>query len=164
MFFLVVSLVDSKDRISPDEFFLSFYFAKNYRDHILKLAELVGGKLPYALKIDLLFEKLDSKTILDSEIYKVNKQIKQLDDRINQAQSVSKLVPRLAGKGYSKKQILGEIDNKFPYELNRQKPLSELLGHTDENAAISEMIDGSINRINLFWLPSKRISLRTWQN
>ena len=57
--------------------------------------------------------------------------------------------------------VVLELEKKYPYELNSQKPLSELFSDIPADIAQWELMHGNAKRVSEMWEPSKLL-LKTY--
>lgn len=129
--------------------FARFFFAR-YHGHIAGLVEKNGSPLPLSFRMEIkdLFDvtkfEREKKSRLHSEIsyYRA---------RISETQAAVDFVRRELKKGAKLKDIAAEMERKYPYELNAQKPLTQLLAAAPIELQRSEITDGNETRIELLW-------------
>jgi hypothetical protein len=150
--FLLELIVNKNYVAHSGQFFFFYYFIKNYKHIIEKLIADEGSLFPKALKIelDLLF---DEQEFLNKEINAALKEEQRLKLRINDGLSASTLTKNNLAKKIPLKQIITEIEKHHPYELNSQKPLSELINEIPAGLQQWEMEYGSYYRAQEIWSP-----------
>ena len=77
----------------------------------------------------------------------------RLDERMEFAEKSSALVAASKELGLPFPQIAKELERKFPYALNSQKPLSQLLGELPESQRVWEVLHGNLRRVEQIWRP-----------
>ena len=132
---LISQLVQTDYIHRKEYFFFIFYFIKNYKPILEQMIVDEGKQFPVALKIEL--ETLfNLKALVEKEIASAKTELKRLDSRIRDSLHTSQFVKKrlLDGKRYE--DIVVEVEERFPYELNSTKPLSELISQIPEEVQL----------------------------
>ena len=147
----------------PEQFFFLHSFIENYRSRLELLIEEEGSKFPLALKLEV-ESLLDTESLVERQIEHVERELQQLEARIRDSSRTSKLSKKLYAEGEAHEEVMNAVEKKYPYELNSQKPLTELLSGLTEEHARWELEIGSIKRAEQIWLPSRALLLSYLQS
>lgn len=153
---LVSRLVSREYFPDRDHFFFLYYFIKNYRPRLEELVKAEGKQFPIALKLEL-DTLLDVKALVARELAAAERELKKLEVRIEDAKNTSALVTRLTKDEYSFSAIVQEAQRLYPYELNTQKPLTELISELPPEMQRWEMEYGNMHRAREMWGPSQAL-------
>lgn len=134
-------------------FFFFFYFVKNYKPLIEKLVIEQGSLFPKTLKFELDLH-LDEKAFLKREIEAANRELKRLEIRISDSYATRELIKKCDNSKESFLETIAKVEDLYPYELNSQKPLSELIGELPNPLQIWELEHGSYFRVKEMWEPA----------
>lgn len=140
--------------VQPEHFFFLYYFLENYRPRVEKLIAREGKQFPYAMALEVegLF---DSKNLLEQQIQFVEIELKKLAVRIQDAIDGGKQAAEMLAQGVPVQKVAKEIEKHYPYKLNSQKPLSELISEVPDEIAAWELAIGSERRALQIWAPTK---------
>ena len=141
---------------SPPQFFFLFYFFRNYNERIQKLIEEEGTQFPPALRIEI-ESALNLERLLNRELEVARRERRKLEARIHDAEATSSLVQAGVGKGESLATVVKQAQKLYPYELNSQKPLTELIQSIPEEYRLWELQTGNLHRSRDIWRPVSRI-------
>ena len=145
-----------KELIRVEQFCFLFYFVESYRELIIKLIEDEGKQFPLALKMEV-ENLLDSKALIDRQIENLKREITKLEERISDSIEGSKLSTELFKDKLPLIDVAKQVENRYPYQLNSQKPLSELLKSIPENLAKWELQVGGIKRAEHLFEPNLKL-------
>lgn len=152
---LVTSI--TRDPIFPFEHFLFFHhFIETYRWRIEELVGEEGTQFPKALKLEL-DAVLDPKRFLQKQFDRIKQEVELLKGRVFEAQQTVQIAKAALMQGRSLPEMVAQIEKLYPYELNNQKPLSDLMGELPERIQKWELIEGNQKRVNLLWEPRLKI-------
>lgn len=146
---------DGGEKPRPHVLF-TFFFLKAYRSRLIELVEREGREFPFALKIELT-ELLDISRLLKDEVRVIKREILKLDERIDSAFRTAQLVRQRLKAGTPLEAVVLEAQRAFPYELNSQKPLSELIGSIPEQVREWELSEGNESRARYLWEPEREM-------
>ena len=133
-------------------FFFLYYFVKNYRPRLEQLVESEGKLFPLALKVEL-EELLDTNALLLRELQSARAELERQKGRIKESILSANFLQAELNNGKPFKKIVKEIEKQYPYELNSQKPLSELIAGIPDDQQCWELGEGSLMRIKEIWEP-----------
>ncbi|MFN8391902.1 MAG: hypothetical protein U0136_16555 [Bdellovibrionota bacterium] len=150
---LVTRVVRAQDDTLPDQFFFRCYFLRAYRPKIFELIEAEGTLFPHSLKLEL-EALMDVKALIQNELKRVESELLKLEKRASDAQNAASLSRKLFGKGVPQDAVIRQVEKQFPYELNSQKPLSDLLSSIPADYIQWELEVGNSNRADQIWQPS----------
>lgn len=158
-----VGLIDLLARIvqkeyfnTREQFFFLYYFVKNYRPRLEILVESEGKLFPTALRIEL-EGLLDTRALLQRERSAAIAELERQKRRIRDARNSSKHLEAGLKQGLEFEQVVSEIERLFPYELNSQKPLSELIAGIPKDQQRWELGPGNNMRAEQIWEPLKAL-------
>ena len=133
-----------------------FYFLKNYRTRLIDLVAREGALFPRALKVEL-EEILDIRAFLNREIARTERELKKIDDRIHDAHAISALTTKLLKCKTPLSEVVAQVEQAYPYELNSQMPLADLIDSIPESARAWELQHGTLHRAADLWEPERHI-------
>lgn len=158
-----LGLLDLLSRISnrpsggrAEHFLFLHYFLCNYGPRIVELIRAEGRHFPTAMRLEI-EALLDYRRLLEEEIRAVTREIRQLDERIDDAVRAGELATRLFAKGVPLDDVVLELEKKYPYELNNRKPLSELIGSVPADLGRWELTEGNLARPAQMWSPVRAL-------
>lgn len=144
--------ITNRERANPEQFLFAHYFIKNYKDRLITLVQEEGKLFPAALKLEL-YALLDDGALLASEIARVMKVKLRMQERVSEATETSKLAEVCLRKGMNIEETIRMIEKEHPYELNNQRPLSDLIGSIPPEQRIWEINKGATYRSKQIWSP-----------
>lgn len=151
---LLSRLVHKTYTSERERFFFVFYFVKNYAARIEGLVKAEGKEFPYALKLEL--ENLfDTGSFIKREVEAAEKALKRLDARIQDGIKSSDLIATGLKARRDIDELVKEVESRYPYELNSQKPLSELIASIPQNIRTWELNEGNKLRVTELWQPTR---------
>lgn len=153
---LVSRIVHDAARPNREHFFFLFYFIRNYQPRIEEVVKSEGRQFPYALKVEL-DSLLDHRTTLSRELQAAERELKKLEARIRDALKTSELISSGLKEKRPLESLVREAEKLYPYELNSQKPLTELIASIPEKTRLWELQIGNVRRAEQIWTPSKAI-------
>lgn len=139
-----------------EEFLFLHFFINNYGARLLELIKSEGAQFPPSLRMEI-EALLDAKNLVRREISNVEIEIKKLEQKIKDATATSNLATQKLKKGESIKEIVAEAEKNFPYELNTQKPLNQLINSIPPEQRLWELEIGNKKRCLEIWSPSLNI-------
>ncbi len=140
----------------PEHFLFLYYFLCNYGPRISELIRAEGRHFPSAMRLEI-EALLDYRRLLADEISAVTREIRQLDERIDDAVRAGELATRLFAKGVPITEVVAELEKRYPYELNNRKPLSELIGGVPPDLGRWELTEGNLARPAQMWNPVRSL-------
>jgi len=156
-----VGLIESLSRLVHrrhwwpiEEFFFTYYFLESYRGRIESLIAREGTLFPGTMKLEIA-PLLDVGRLIERQEQMMDREIAKLDLRIGDCRKTSELATQLKKKGAAPDVIVREIQKTVPYQLNNQKPMSELFKETPDEDWIWEMEVGSQQRAAGMFTPMK---------
>lgn len=151
---LFSTLVSPEEILPLEHFYFLHYVIDNYGNQIADLANQDRGLFSGSLKIE--FDSLrDPKRLIEKQIRFVDREISKLALRIDEGLKASQLAIEKFKKNHSLKEVIEEITKKYPYELNNQKPLPELMSEIPESRSRWELEQGALERAHKLWTPLK---------
>ncbi len=137
---------------SYSEFFFVYQFIVNYKSRIIDLLNQDSKHFTKSNSLDVEF-LMDEKKYLHRQLELVNHEIRHLKERIVDSEKSIALFMEMKANMIDSKKIFKMIETKYPYELNNQKRLSQLLQEIPEPLREREITEANQNRVNLFWKP-----------
>jgi hypothetical protein len=153
---LISRMVDREHLSNREHFLFLYYFISNYRPRIEELIRNEGRQFPYSMRLELQ-TLLDSSRMLDREIASCERELKKLNRRIEDAIKTSELATDLVGKRTPLEEIVAKAEKLYPYELNSQKPLTELIAGIPKEMRLWELQTGNRKRAEEIWAGSRAI-------
>ncbi len=153
---LLSRMVEKPQLSRGSHFFFLYYFVHNYGPRIEELVRTEGRQFPYALKVEV-ERLLNAADLLGRELKYARQELAKIENRIDYARKSSALTVSLLEKGMPFAQVVKEAERKYPYDLNSQKPLSELIGGLPEPAQRWELETGNLRRVVHMWAPEKML-------
>lgn len=142
----------------PEHFFFLHYFIRDYRPRIEKLIADEGKQFPLALKLEV-EALLDVDALIKQQLRCAELELKKLEERISDNVKGSKLATRLYAQKLPLLEVATEIEKRYPYELNSQKPLTELISEVPEDLGRWELETGAAKRVEHLWTPARSMLL-----
>ena len=149
-------IVSPRDSSTPSHFLFVVTFLRCYRARIEGLIKREGKQFPLSLKMELEV-LLDTTALIRAEVVRVERAIGRLQARIRDSSESAALVKRRLAAGTPFVSIVDEVEERYPYELNTQKPLSELMQSIVAEQRQWELEHGGTLRNNNLWMPQLRI-------
>jgi hypothetical protein len=155
---LLRRLVHRKNLMRLDEFFLVFHFVDAYGARLRRMAAQ-GGVLASKLLLVDLDELLDPERLIDRERARLAREAQRLAIRVEESQATSDHARRRLAAGAELETVIAEIEKRYPYELNSQRPLNELLSALPGPWRREELADIAELRARRFWEPLRAVLL-----
>ena len=143
-----------------ERFFFVHFFLATYRDLLTELVRGEGAQFPHAMQVEL-EELLDTSRLCQRQIEAAERELERLEARIRDSIGSSSLVRKMIRGGSPADEIVRAVEREFPYELNSQKPLSDVAEEMTAERLCWELDTGAIQRSELIFGPAKR-SLETY--
>jgi DNA-binding PadR family transcriptional regulator len=137
---------------NPAQFLFVSFFIRNYRDQILNLVANEGTLFPKILQQEI-ESFLDPQRFIDKQRGLLDKSIARLKLRLDDAEKISLKVRHGVKHSIPEEDLLTQIEKEFPYELNNQKPFSELLRNLPPDQRKWELFEGARLRGEELFLP-----------
>lgn len=155
---LLRRLVHRSDLMRLDEFFLVFHFLDAYGSRLRALAAHGGALESRLLAVDV-DELVDPSRLVSRERERVAREVTRLSVRSDESRRTAALARALTTQGASLAEVAKGVERRFPYELNSQKPLTELLSALPEPWRREELLDIAERRAERFWEPLRTLLL-----
>ena len=133
-----------------DEFFLVFHFFGAYGDRLKALVDRSGPLASRALARDLA-ELIDPVELIRRERTTVQRAIARLSARGQESVEMSELSRKLLSSGKTLDETIATLEREHSYELNSQKPLTELLAALPEPWRRVEVDQAARHRATKLW-------------
>lgn len=153
---LIELLSRLSNRISgtpADHFLFSYYFLKNYGPRVSEQIKREGRQFPPAMRLEI-ETLLDSTRILKEEIGRTEQEVRRIELRYNDSIKAEHMTRTLFRNGATIERVAEELEKHHPYELNSQRPLSELFASIPKDLARWELEEGSLRRAESLWKPN----------
>jgi hypothetical protein len=137
---------------SYSEFFFVYQFIVNYKSRIIDLLNQDSRQFSRSNALEVEF-MMDEKKYLHRQLELVDHEIRHLKERILDSEKTISLFTQLKADKVDMAKIFKTIETKYPYELNNQKRLSQLLNEMPASQREREITVANQNRVNLFWKP-----------
>jgi hypothetical protein len=160
---LVTLMVHSSERLNFQEFYFLFYFVSSYRTRIESLIAAEGQQFPVALKLEIL-GLLNPEELLRAELRKCDQEIEKLEIRIRETQTGTRFYEDKRRQGHSVVDSARLLEERFPYALNSQKPLSKLIGEIPADIAEIELTSSAKRRTEILFQPARQLLLKHREN
>lgn len=148
--------IPSTRLLPPEQCYFVVYFLKNYRTRLIELIEREGKQFPLAMRLEI-DSLLDSNSVLQSQLDLTERELLRLDERIADSGHGSRLAKRLFADGLTTAEVARKVQQINPYELNSQKPLSELLSEVPADLGRWELEIGALKRAAELWTPLRTV-------
>lgn len=156
---LLTRVVDVSKDVSYAHFLFYHYFIYNYAPRVRNLIVSEGVSFPLPLKLEV-EALLDANAMLDYQLSLIERQLESLKERIKTNIEGSSYAKELESKDVSLEEIIKQVEKRYPYELNSEKPLSELVQGESGSTIRWELMYGSMRRTNQIWqLELKKLEL-----
>ncbi|MEQ1875420.1 MAG: hypothetical protein ABL958_02160 [Bdellovibrionia bacterium] len=139
-----------------EEFFFLYFFVNTYRQRISDLTDGKSMTFAATMKVEL-EHTLDPSALLSRQIALVKKEISKLEERVREGFAASSLATDGFKGGQTLAHVIDDVQRHFPYELNNQKPLPELMSGLPEGVQRWELEEGPRKRAERLWNPSKKL-------
>lgn len=149
---LLQRLVHRKNLARLDEFFLVFHVLDAYGERLRALVEQSGVLASRGLAVDV-DELLDTGRLVARERARVARERERLARRALESRQSSLLARELAAGGHPLSAVIERVGREFPYELNSQKPLAELLAALPAPWRRIELEESAERRALGLWQP-----------
>lgn len=142
---LVRIIVNGENNNYGNDFFFTYYFINSYKDKLLMMAKESSSLFPPSLQLELEY-LLDVDKYKAREQQKVERRIEKIKLRKDSTKKTAEATKKLLTKGFKNDEVVKYIQKNHPYDLNSEKPLSELLSEIPEDLKVWELLEGNINR------------------
>jgi hypothetical protein len=155
---LLRRMVQRKNLTRLDEFFLVFHVLDAYGPRLRGLVEQSGALAGQSLVLDV-DELLDADRFVARERASVAREVERLELRIVESRQTSELSRALLREGKTMAEVMSHVQERFPYELNSQKPLTELLEQLPAPWRRVELEEAALARATGLWEPTRELLL-----
>lgn len=137
-----------------EDFYFLYFFVSTYRDRIAALTE--GKSMTFARSLRVELEHILSPTrLLQNQIELVKRELEKLGARVKEGIAAGELAKNGFDSEHPISAIISAIEKQFPYELNNQKPLSELMAELPPEVQRWELETGPRVRAERLWSPTR---------
>lgn len=156
---LLTRLGTRRDLTRLDEFFLVYHFFDAYGTRLKTLVDKSGPLASKALALDV-DKLLDKQALVARERALVARELARLAVRSEESRKISGIAKALLARGEPLARVVREVQERFPYELNSQKPMDELLGALPEPWRRAELESAAERRAATLWDPTRTLLAR----
>lgn len=149
---LVTRLSSSENLMDFESFLFVFYFLRTYSERLKHLISREGSGFPKSLQIEI-EALLSYQSIKEKKAKELELEIKRCKVRLEETVSSVAMSEKLKRQGASVDSIITQVANAYPYELNAQKPMADLLKEIPPELRLWELIDGNRSRADLIFTP-----------
>jgi hypothetical protein len=153
---LLRRMVQRKNLARLDEFFLVFHILDAYGVRLRGLVEHSGMFASKTLALDV-NELIDPRKLVLRERASVAREIERLSLRIDESRQTSALTRKLLHEKRPLGETIAAVQRRFPYELNSQKPLTELLEDLPVPWRRAEVEEIAEQRASSLWQPTREL-------
>ena len=136
-----------------EHFFFLYYFITSYRYRFEQLVQAEGRSFPVALKLEL-DDLLDAKALVRRELEAARRELTKLESKVRDAHSTARLTRSCLSESRPLTEAVAEAQKRYPYDLNSQKPLVELISEIPPDLREWELTQGNENRARFIWEPA----------
>jgi hypothetical protein len=131
---------------------LAFYFLKSYAPQIKESMRTSGNDFSRAHQIEM--EQLfDASRFVHRQLQIIEQEIQRLKGRISAALAISSFSEKLKREGKSLAACIEAVAERYPYELNTQRPFRSVLETLPQSVSEWEIGTGSRMRAELIFQP-----------
>ncbi|MFN8392816.1 MAG: hypothetical protein U0136_21160 [Bdellovibrionota bacterium] len=128
------------------------YFLTNYRNIIFEMVTEQSEQFPRGLRMEI-DELLDVSVLMKRQITQAEMAVKKLQVRAQFSRDMGQLAARRLREGKPYRDVVAELEKTHPYDLNSQKPLTELYASIPPEHARWELTSGALSRSDDLWAP-----------
>lgn len=132
-----------------EEFLFCRFFLKSYHERIFRLIEQ-DTPMPLAFRSEVR-ELFDTAKLERAKREALKRERQYFEDRISETENAVRFVESGLKSKTPLPEIVQEIERRFPYELNFQRPLSQLMNVTESSLLVSELTEGNRLRMKELW-------------
>ena len=141
---------------SFDAFLFGRYLFQTYRDRFSALVQNTGTNTPLAFRHEIK-ELLDTESLEEQKRSSLKKAIAYLKERISETEKTVNFSTKQLSQKIDLQELARQVETMFPYELNYQKPLTQLFKDLPEDLQKWELTEGNRLRIEILWKIKLRI-------
>lgn len=146
------SMLDEPLYRRPNVLLFVRHFLGSYREIILGMASTEASYFPPGLRLEI-ESLLDVSAFVRHQRGLAEREQKKLRLRADSSIEMGRLAARRLREGNSPASVVEELEGKHPYELNSQKPLTELYASMPPGHATWELTEGALARASDLWAP-----------
>jgi hypothetical protein len=159
---LLNRLVHQRRFPEREHFFFLLYFLRSFKPRLAELVRQEGKLFPASLRIEL-DALLDTKELLETELSQAKRDLQRVEERIESGKASNYFVQEAFKAGKTLKEVTLQVQKLYPYDLNSERPLSELLTLIEPVYLKEELEGGALAKIELVWEP-EREQLKSYIN
>ncbi len=137
-----------------EQFFFVYFFARTYGERLKELVAQKENRLPRSFQVEL-EALLDHRELLEQQIRATQLEIKKLESRIQDTKGAHALAMKLSAQGAKVDELIAAVESRYPYDLNSQKPMSELFREVPPPLRQWELTVGNLHRADFLWSSMK---------
>lgn len=153
---LLTRITSSKHTSYPSTALFRICFLKSYRPRLEDLVAREGAHFPHSLKLELA-SLLDVEALISEDIKRVERALKRVEKRIDDAVETSALTKNRLAARVAFADVVQEVEERYPYELNTAKPLGELIASIAPDQRRWELEEGNLIRARTLWEPQREV-------
>ena len=153
---LLGRMAERKSLKRLDEFFFVLHVFHAYGDRLRSLVAQAGPFRSKFLSVNL-DELLSVDRLVAREREQVDREIERLARRIQESKATSVLAQSLLAEQRPLADVIATIEQRYPYELNSQKPLGELFAQMPEPFRRVELEQVTELRARYLWEPTREL-------
>ncbi len=144
------SLADPETTRDFVPFQFVYYFLRTYGTRLSELVRAKGSGFskPLQLEIGLL---LDHERLRSERVRRLDFEIERLKSRMQETEDTAKLAAKLAREQSDLGEIVRRVAKEFPYELQAQKSMTDLMQEIPPELRLWELTEGNTQRVRIFW-------------
>lgn len=132
------------------DFLFIYYLFFEYRERLLGLIEAEGSILPLTQREEI-SQILNARKLVSDRQVKLKSEIHYWQLRIRETEQASQFVQRELKQQRRLQEVLDEVLDRYPYELNSTKPLKQFLDEIPTELRVTELTRGNRHRTQLVW-------------
>lgn len=135
-----------------EDFIFLYHFLKLYKEKILALLLNKKGRLSRAAEIEL-EHLLDPQSLIESRVRSLKIELEKLKARAQESAAMSRYAKAQISSGRPPEEMLAQMSEKYPYQLNNQKPMIELMQELPMDLRSFELTEAPHLRAVHLWRP-----------
>lgn len=149
---MTTRLVEDRSLFHLQNFYFLYHIVSLYSQKMEELLLKQKGSLPKSYQMEIK-HLLNPKNLLERQKMRVQKEIDKLEDRVREAHKMGETAKRMKEQGKSFDQIIHNLEDLYPYQLNNQKKMGELFKSLSPDVLYLELIEAPQYRATTLWEP-----------
>lgn len=131
-------------------FLFVYYFLRTYGSRLSDLVRAKGSGFskPLQVEINLL---LDHERLRTERVRRLDFEIERLKSRMQETEDTARTARKLSREAADLGDIVRRIARDFPYELQAQKPMTDLMQEIPPELRLWELTEGNESRVRIIW-------------